>query len=986
MSLLDSVKTQLSGSLNRYQLQVQGCAEHLDVEHFIGRETLSDCYRYQVTFTSSAQDLQPQQLLRRSATFSFVGTHMPLAQLAQVKSAEKVVHGIVTDFKRLAGSADQAEYQLTIEPFFALLRHQKRSYRFFLNQSIPQVVEQILREHNFKGWEFEFNLKQTYPKREQINQVNESDRAFIERLLAEVGIFYSFALQPDTQTEIIRFGDQQSCYEFDKSLPLNSPSGQSDSGTASIWGLSLRHQVVENSVQVKDYNYRQAQDLLLTGRTDMTRGDGEEQNYGDVYHYQARHLTQGDKLNPEAETANFWARLDHERFLARQTRLRSTSNDPSLSPGQVLTINDSRVPSSLPSVFQAPILITQLRFKASRSEALSIAVSAAPYSETLCWRPTLKPRPIISGTLTARITSAKANDIYAHQNKDGLYWVKFDADLDDKPQGYESMPVRLAKPYGGDTYGLHMPLIQGTEVAIAFHEGDPDRPYIAHALHDSRHPDHVTERNNTRNVLRTPSNNKLRMEDKRGEEHIKLSTEYGGKTQLNLGHLVNAERNKRGEGFELRTDDWGAIRAGKGLFISADKQSQATKQILDMEAAVEQLKTALTIAKTLSQAAESAGAVRADTQAQERLNKTLEGLTQPGVLVHAPNGIALNSPEALRLSSGNSSVAIASGHNTDICAEQNITASAQEELSLFARYGGMKLFAAQGKVEMQAQSDAMSISSEKDMEIQSSAGKVVVSAKDELLLNCGGSYIRLKGGNIELGCPGNILLKSTNVQKMGAASLNQPLRVYPKGFSGVYNLLDETTGQPRANTRYLVKTADGQTFEGITDAEGNTSEIFTAYPMGLDIGFPDEDKIKYKTIDESYFIKKISYLFAEGVGANGTFYFKGHVLLKEDGSLFVSALGMTAAKYAGKVSYIMNAVVKVNGVEKINLPFNMPNESSMWPSDEYTPVGSIQIDLPEPKLGDEILLILSGSYVYNSGHGHASPIGRANKEFKIKYE
>ncbi|WP_228742152.1 hypothetical protein, partial [Klebsiella quasipneumoniae] len=24
----------------------------------------------------------------------------------------------------------------------------------------------------------------------------------------------------------------------------------------------------------------------------------------------------------------------------------------------------------------------------------------------------------------------------------------------------------------------------------------------------------------------------LRMEDKRGEEHIKLSTEYGGKTQL----------------------------------------------------------------------------------------------------------------------------------------------------------------------------------------------------------------------------------------------------------------------------------------------------------------------------------------------------------------------------------------------------------------------------------------------------------------------
>ena len=34
------------------------------------------------------------------------------------------------------------------------------------------------------------------------------------------------------------------------------------------------------------------------------------------------------------------------------------------------------------------------------------------------------------------------------------------------------MPVRLAKPYGGDVYGFHFPLIRGTEVAIAFHEGD----------------------------------------------------------------------------------------------------------------------------------------------------------------------------------------------------------------------------------------------------------------------------------------------------------------------------------------------------------------------------------------------------------------------------------------------------------------------------------------------------------------------------------
>ncbi|HCA9735142.1 TPA: type VI secretion system Vgr family protein, partial [Klebsiella pneumoniae] len=134
--------------------------------------------------------------------------------------------------------------------------------------------------------------------------------------------------------------------------------------------------------------------------------------------------------------------------------------------------------------------------------------------------------------------------------------------------------LRMAKPYAGETLGWHTPLIDGTEVAIAFSNGDIDLPYIASALHDSEHPDHVNRDNHTRNVLRTPANNKLRMEDRRGEEHIKLATEYG-RTQLNSGHLVDSQGQHRGQGAELRTDEWGTIRAGKGLFVSADAQAKA---------------------------------------------------------------------------------------------------------------------------------------------------------------------------------------------------------------------------------------------------------------------------------------------------------------------------------------------------------------------------------------------------------------------------
>ncbi|EKY3200083.1 type VI secretion system tip protein VgrG [Cronobacter turicensis] len=831
MSQTDTLKNTLyalTGSgLNRYRLDIPSCPSLLDVEDFSGFEAMSQLYHYDIRFTSSDLNIDATQLLSKPATLTMGAG--PLTGLAE----QKVVHGVVTHFKRISGSRDQATYQIIIEPFLALLGNQFRTHRFFVNKSVPEVVTEVLQEHGLKGWEYEFTLRADYPKREQINQYQESDLAFIERLLAEVGIFYFFTLQPDTQTEVVHFADRQSAWQFGKTLPLNSPSGANDNGADSVWGVNVRHNVVERSVTASDYNHRQAQKVLLSAPADMTRGDGEGVTYGDVYHYRPRHLERGDKIDPAAETGNFWARLEHERFLSRQTSISGSSTDATLAPAQVLTITETTIPPTLPRETENGIVIISAGYSASRKNALRVVWEGMPYSETRCWRPAAKPRPKVTGTMTARVTSARDNDIYAWQDASGLYRVKFDADRDDKLSGQESMPVRFAKPYGGDEYGFHFPLIQGTEVAVAFHEGDPDRPYIAHALHDSRHVDHVTEKNSTRNVIRTPTNNKLRMEDKRGEEHIKLSTEYGGKTQLNLGHNVDTGRSLRGEGAELRTDDWVSIRGGKGIFITADNQPKAQGQMLDMDAAIAQLQGALQLVTSLAQSASVSGAMEADTGSQQQLSNVLAQLKGAGLLASAPAGIGLVTPKNIQLSADHTLTATA-GENVDMSIMKKFTVAAGEAISLFAQRMGMKLFAARGKVDIQAQTDAMRLQSDKAMNINSVSGEIVLNAAQGITLTSkGGAYIKIKDGAIEIGAPGKIDLKSANILWGGSASLEQalsPMTVSDPEFhnpmNGCFRVLDKSTKQPKPYVPYRIETADGQIIRGMTDENGMTQSHY----------------------------------------------------------------------------------------------------------------------------------------------------------------
>ncbi|WP_029519440.1 type VI secretion system Vgr family protein [Pantoea agglomerans] len=731
-------------SHNHHQLSVKGCEAELDVLAFEGDEALSTPFSYRIEFTSSDHAISKEMMLMKAASLTL---QVPVDQGYGIKMQQVVrtLQGVVSGFERLNTSKDETHYALTLQPRLALLdrSHQNAIYQ---DMSVPQIVEKIMRErHNMRGQDFLFSLSKEYPRREQVMQYGEDDLYFITRLLGEVGIWFRFTTDTRLNIDVVEFYDGQQGYEKGLTLPSVPPSGQHSDGVDSVWGMESHHSVVQKQVSTRDYNYRQATNDMNT-LVDATRGDAT--TCGEAYHWGDNYLMAGNPYdhNPVPESGAFYARIRHERYLNGQTQTHAITSCPTLSPGQVLKVTGGY---EVADVFAQGVVVTAMHSHARRDEDFGVNFDGIPDSTDFSFRPEPGLRPVMAGTLPARVTSTTENDTYGHIDKDGRYRVNMLFDRDNWETGFESLWVRQSRPYAGDTYGLHLPLLAGTEVAIGFEDGNPDRPYISGVLHDSAHGDHVTIRNYKRNVLRTPANNKIRLDDSRDQEHIKVSTEYGGKSQLNLGHLVDAEKQKRGEGFELRTDSWGAIRAQKGMFISADGQTKAQGQVLEMQPAVSNLGDAREQMTSISDDAQKATANPADLQAQIKLlEQQLTDLKKSVLLLSAPDGMALTSGQHLQVSAGQNLIATA-GKNADVSVVKNLFIGVGNALSVFVRKLGIKLIANQGPVKIQAQNDLMELVARGEFSITSTEDEIHITANKRVVINGGGSYINLDANGIE---------------------------------------------------------------------------------------------------------------------------------------------------------------------------------------------------------------------------------------------
>ncbi|EPF6236119.1 type VI secretion system Vgr family protein [Acinetobacter baumannii] len=405
----------------------------------------------------------------------------------------------------------------------------------------------------------------------------------------------------------------------------------------------------------------------------------------------------------------------------------------------------------------------------------------------------------------------------------------------------DSAWIDVLTPWAGEGYGARFLPRIGEIVVINFFNGDIDRPFVMGRMHEAqRYPtkfDNKGKLPDTKKLSGIRSKEvsgggfgQLRFDDTPGQISTQLQSSHGA-SQLNLGKLSHpkdkAESEDRGEGFELRTDQWGALRAGQGLLVSTHKQDNAKGDHLDAEVAKKQLEGSQTNSKALSDIAKNQKTDEIESLEQlkdfaSQIQQQIAKFEKALLLLSSPDGIALSSSEDIHISADAQINQIA-GDSINISTQKNIIAHAQNKISLFAAQSGLKAVAAQGKVEIQAQADALDVLSKLGITISSTDDKVIISSPKEVKITGGSSQITLNGSGIFPKTGGKFQVNAGQHLFMGGASANANAPELPKAkpMQGALELLRSYGGDNffKQNS-YKVIDSLGKQITGKLDGNG----------------------------------------------------------------------------------------------------------------------------------------------------------------------
>ncbi|ENX23736.1 hypothetical protein F892_00338 [Acinetobacter vivianii] len=366
----------------------------------------------------------------------------------------------------------------------------------------------------------------------------------------------------------------------------------------------------------------------------------------------------------------------------------------------------------------------------------------------------------------------------------------------------DSAWVDVLTPWAGEGYGTRFLPRKDEIVVIDFFDGNIDRPFVTGRIHEAqRSPtkfDIKGQLPDTKKLSGIRSKevggegyNQLRFDDTTGQISAQLHSSHGA-TQLNLGNLSHpkevAESEGRGEGFELRSDNAGAIRS-KGLYLSTFVQDQAKDTQLEAKEALAQFSESFESMKALSEYAEKQQAEAADmlSQVEAYIKKVetqwsdLKAARDALMLIAAPESIAMVSGKNVHLHALEA-VTVGSGQSVNISADEHFVLNTKKKLSMFAGQEDLKIYAAKGKFDLQAQDNHLEAAARLDIKITSSEGKVEIQSPTEIVLKAKDSALKINAEGVTVVTPNTFKAKAGQHIFTTGASETPQLPIFPNNI------------------------------------------------------------------------------------------------------------------------------------------------------------------------------------------------------------
>jgi type VI secretion system secreted protein VgrG len=827
-------------------------------------EEVSRCYLYELEVLSDDAQIPLKAIMARMVTISLVREDGSL----------RYFNGYVTEFRFLRADGGFAFYRMVLEPWLAFTKLRKDN-RSFLGKSVIELTELTFAQYRQADWRT--HIIDDDPRLTCANQYDETDYNHLHRRWEELGLMYSYEHRADGHT----------LWLYDRSTlaqPID-PSGIDDSGEI---------QFRDKAGSLEDDGIREWSPMrrLGSGQTTLVSFDYKNpvvqqasaeslNNQGDVYPYEIYENTgsYGFRTHDEGE------RLAQQRMGERDANTQTfeaRGNSRTVQPGRCFKLGGhfstelivpKRGEPAKPSIRDRDYLILSVDHEASNNYQAGPGAPSNYENTFTCVRRDIQWRPgrhynsqpcVYHGIQTAIVVGPAGAEI--HTDGYGRVKIQHHWDRQGKRDENSSAWVRVMAPSAGVEFGnIRLPRV-GEEVGVAFVNGNIDHPVILGAMYNRTHmPPWQLPEQQSLSGLRSRElqsgeaserGNHLVLDDTPGKIQAQLKSDHLA-SQLSLGHINRIEDNTgrkdaRGQGFELRTDGIGAVRAQHGLMLSTEGRPNARAHITDMAETLARMAQGQELHASLSQVAQQAQAhqpgdqdqVAAALKAQVDALKGQGGtpaqgefpeFQAPHLLLASPAGIETSTQGSTHLMSVEHT-ALTSGGHASLSAGKSLLVSVKDAVRMFAYKAGMKLVAASADIDITALKDSVNILAK--LNITHTANRITITAKEEVVINGGTSFSRWNASGIVHGTSGNWVQHAAKHsfvpgKSEGTPGLPQTVQL-PPGQLDLYHQYVNPEGAWRQGIRqgdYTVVDAEGGVHQGTLDGNGFAS--VAGLPMGM---------------------------------------------------------------------------------------------------------------------------------------------------------